>query len=255
MYYIASKLVSESLLSLYPVFVKNINLPMQTQLWSRFFTYTVVSFFFIDKTIIPLLCSLPGLLLMLVTIVHVYVSYKGFMLLESGFSYVLFYTYPLFIYLGTYFSLDPYFIFPMIGTWIMYQDNKQINLLGIGMILLAAITEAMIYFIVRRLKTSNPWNHVFISYFLGALLFSNASTTNVTLSLAINAVIGLVGYLLRFMAISNLTPIVYSFLSYVGVIMAFIYGVIFSQEAITLPKLIATLFILVPSIKQTLQKM
>ena len=123
------------------------------------------------------------------------------------------------------------------------------------MILLAAITEAMIYFIVRRLKTPNPWNHVFISYLLGALLFSNASTTNVTLSLAINAVIGLVGYLLRFMAISNLTPIVYSFLSYVGVIMAFIYGVIFSHEAITIPKLIATLFILVPSIKHTLQKM
>ena len=252
--YILGKIISESLLSLYPVFVKNIKLPMATQLWSRFFTYTVISFFFIDKSIISLLLSIPGILLMLVTILHVYVSYKGFMLLESGISYALFYTYPLFIYLGTYYSIDPYFIFPMIGTWIMYQDNKKINLLGIGMILLAAITEAMIYFIVRRIKTPNPWNHVFISYVLGALLFSTSSTQNVTLSLAINAIIGLVGYLLRFIAMTHLTPILYSFLSYIGVIMAFVYGVIFNQEIITLPKIIATLLILIPSINQNIYK-
>jgi drug/metabolite transporter (DMT)-like permease len=252
--YILGKIISESLLSLYPVFVKNIQLPMATQLWSRFFTYTVISFFFIDKSIIPLLLSIPGILLMFVTILHVYVSYKGFMLLESGISYALFYTYPLFIYLGTYYSIDPYFIFPMIGTWIMYQDNKKINLWGIGMILLAAITEAMIYFIVRRIKTPNPWNHVFISYVLGAILFSSASTQNVTLSLAINAVIGLVGYLLRFIAMTHLTPILYSFLSYVGVIMAFVYGVIFNQEPITLLKIIATLLILIPSINQNIYK-
>lgn len=252
--YILSKIISESLLSLYPVFVKNIHLPMQTQLWSRFFTYTVISFFFIDKSIISLLMSVPGMLLMVVTILHVYVSYKGFMLLESGISYALFYTYPLFIYLGTYYTIDPYFIFPMIGTWIMYQDNKKINLLGIGMILLAAITEAMIYFIVRRIKTPNPWNHVFISYVLGAILFSTASTQNVTLSLAINAIIGLVGYLLRFIAMTHLTPILYSFLSYIGVIMAFVYGVIFNHEIITLPKIIATLFILIPSINQNIYK-
>jgi drug/metabolite transporter (DMT)-like permease len=256
MLYIASKLLSESLLSLYPVFVKNIDLPIQTQMWSRFVTYTVISLFFIDKSIFSLLTSFYGIALMVVTILHVYVSYKGFLLLESGISYALFYTYPLFIYLGTYFSLTPYFIFPVLGTWLMYYDNKEINMLGVGMILLAAITEAMIYFIVRKLKTSNPWNHVFISYVLGTIVFSGfaSPTQTVSLSMAINAIIGLLGYLLRFFSISHLSPVVYSFLSYVGIIMAFVYGVIFNGDSITPFKLLATFFILIPSIQQIMKK-
>ena len=255
MLYIASKLLAESLLSLYPVFVKHIDLPIQSQMWSRFFTYTVISVFFVDKSIIKLLPSLYGVLLMVVTMIHVFVSYKGFLLLESGVSYALFYTYPLFIYLGTYFSLTPYFIFPVLGTWLMYYDNKKINMLGVGMILLAAITEAMIYFIVRKLKTSNPWNHVFISYVLGAVLFSKFATTtsNVSLSLVINAIIGLAGYLLRFFSMTHLSPLLYSFLSYIGIVMAFIYGVIFNKESITVTKLIATLLILIPSIQQIIK--
>ena len=256
MLYIASKLISESLLSLYPVFVKNINLPIQTQMWSRFVTYTIISLFFIDKSIVSLLTSFYGIALMLVTILHVYVSYKGFLLLESGISYALFYTYPLFIYLGTYFSLTPYFIFPVIGTWLMYYDNKEINALGVGMILLAAITEAMIYFIVRKLKTPNPWNHVFISYVLGTVLFAGfaTSTQTVSISMLINAIIGLLGYLLRFFSISHLSPITYSFLSYVGIVMAFVYGVIFNGESITIYKIMATLLILIPSIHQIIKK-
>lgn len=152
--------------------------------------------------------------------------------------------------------MTPYFIFPVLGTWLMYYDNKEINMLGVGMILLAAITEAMIYFIVRKLKTSNPWNHVFISYVLGTIVFSGfaSPTQTVSLSMAINAIIGLLGYLLRFFSISHLSPVVYSFLSYVGIIMAFVYGVIFNGDSITPFKLLATFFILIPSIQQIMKK-
>jgi drug/metabolite transporter (DMT)-like permease len=255
MLYIASKVIAESLLSLYPVFVKHIQLPIETQMWSRFFTYTVISFFFIDKSILKLLPSFYGVMLMLVTMVHVYTSYKGFLLLESGISYALFYTYPIFIYLGSYFSLTPYFIFPVLGTSLLFYDNKSMNAFGVFMILLAAITEAMIYFIVRKLKTSNPWNHVFISYVLGAVLFTKFATgaTNVSWSLVINAIIGLAGYLLRFFSMAHLSPVLYSFLSYIGIVMAFVYGVIFNGESITMIKLFATLLILIPSIQQIIQ--
>jgi drug/metabolite transporter (DMT)-like permease len=255
MLYIASKVLAESLLSLYPVFVKHINLPIETQMWSRFFTYTVISFFFIDKSILKLLPSFYGVLLMLVTMIHVYTSYKGFLLLESGISYALFYTYPLFIYLGSYFSLTPYFIFPVLGTWLLFYDNKSLNAFGVFMILLASITEAMIYFIVRKLKTSNPWNHVFISYVLGAVLFTKfaTTTTNVSWSLVINAIIGLVGYLLRFFSMAHLSPLLYSFLSYIGIVMAFVYGVIFNGESLTMTKLFATILILIPSMQQIIQ--
>jgi drug/metabolite transporter (DMT)-like permease len=238
------------------VFVKHIDLPIETQMWSRFFTYTVISFFFIDKTILKLLPSFYGVLLMIVTMVHVYTSYKGFLLLESGISYALFYTYPIFIYLGTYLSITPYFIFPMLGTLLLFYDNKSINALGVFMCLLAAMTEAMIYFIVRKLKTSNPWNHVFISYVLGSVLLTKFVTTatNVSWSLVINAIIGLAGYLLRFFSMAHLSPILYSFLSYIGIVMAFVYGVIFNGESITMLKLFATILILIPSIQQIIKK-
>jgi drug/metabolite transporter (DMT)-like permease len=215
--------------------------------------------FFIDKSIVSLITSWNGILLMLVTMIHVYVSYQGFLLLESGISYALFYTYPLFIYLGNYFSIHLYFIFPLLGTWLMYYDNKKINMIGIGMILLAAITEAMIYFIVRNLKTSNPWNHVFISYVLGAVLFTafvkdiqKLKSTTTILSVGINGIIGLIGYLLRFYSATRLSPVLYSFLSYIGIVMAFIYGVIFSNESITIYKIIATILILIPSIQKNI---
>ena len=45
---IFSKLVAEGLLSLYPIFVKNIGLPLSLQVWSRVFSYTAISAFFID---------------------------------------------------------------------------------------------------------------------------------------------------------------------------------------------------------------
>ena len=51
-YEIAGKLLSESLLSLYPVIVKNIGIPLEMKLWSRFFTYVVISMFLIDKSYI-----------------------------------------------------------------------------------------------------------------------------------------------------------------------------------------------------------
>jgi drug/metabolite transporter (DMT)-like permease len=122
---------------------------------------------------------------------------------------------------------------------------------GFIMILLAALTEAAIYFLVRDIKTTNNWNHVFISYFLGAVLlsayffvnkfasapslhgedslgaiFKSISESNrLTFSLIVNAVIGLFGYLLRFFAITHLDTYLYAVLSYFGIVMAFIYGI------------------------------
>ena len=82
---VISKILSESLLSLYPVFVKNIDLPLHLQLWSRFMTYIVITGFFIDWGFIAKsMFSKNGLLLSFITIIHVYTSYRGFQLLESG---------------------------------------------------------------------------------------------------------------------------------------------------------------------------
>ena len=79
---------------------------------------------------------------------------------------------------------------------------------SVFMVFLAALTEAGLYFIVRDLKTKNNWNHLFISYFFGAILLTGSLFGNIkrhlksgllTGSFVLNIVIGLMGYLLRFL--------------------------------------------------------
>jgi drug/metabolite transporter (DMT)-like permease len=263
---IASKLASESLLSLYPVFVKHINLPILLQLWSRFFTYVFFSAFFVNwEIVLKHLFSKTGLALSLTTIAHVYTSYRGFHLLESGLAYTLFYTYPLMILLMAGEPLQISMIFVIFGILLLSsptsskndenkkEDNQTDLYTGYVMIAAAALTEALIYFQIRHIKTENNWNHVFLSYLWGAIALSAWNNTSIIQtttvnqlsgSLLINLVIGLFGYFLRFFAASRLAPRIYAPLSYFGIVMAYIYGFIFSGEKITWQKIVGTLLII-----------
>jgi drug/metabolite transporter (DMT)-like permease len=126
---------------------------------------------------------------------------------------------------------------------------------GLGMILLAALTEAFIYFMVRRVKTTNHWNHVFISYFLGAVIMSAyvvyenytgginepvSDKGRVGLSILINGVIGSVGYFLRFYSSYRLDASIYAPLSYFGVVMSYVYGILFDNEKLGWEKVLGT---------------
>ena len=309
---VISKILSESLLSLYPVFVKNIDLPLHLQLWSRFITYIVITGFFVDWGFIAKsLFSKNGLLLSVITIIHVYTSYRGFQLLESGIAYSLFYTYPLIILLVAGEPINALMFLAIIGVILLSNDLPSNNLSlqnedyphifgnnvnknasspkyivkegiqedsektqsktldntpmfpyeGYVMIALAASTEAIIYFIVRAIQTTNNWNHLFLSYFAGTFLFSFIGiqdiakitlTSTLSISLFINAIIGLCGYLLRFYATTRLSPATYAPLSYIGIVMAYVYGLVFNQEQITLQKVIGTICILATIFKRKL---
>lgn len=274
---IFSKLVAESLLSLYPIFVKNIGLPLSLQVWSRVFSYTAISAFFIDYSfVLQTLFSMNGILLAVITLVHIYTSYRGFQLLESGVSYTLFYTYPIMILLFSKQGLHPVMLLSLLGVFLLSSTSTSTkvkahdqpedpepkiespwSIEGYIMILLAALTEALIYFVVRNIKTENPWNHIFLSYFLGAGILSVGFSpqilgmklnSSLSWSLGINVVIGLIGYLLRFFAISRLTPALYAPLSYFGVFMAYIYGIFIQKDTITLQKILGTLMIILPNL-------
>jgi drug/metabolite transporter (DMT)-like permease len=266
MYEILIKILSESLLSLYPVFVKNIDLALDLQVWSRFFSYVIVAGFFIDyKYVYENVFSKNGMLLSLITLVHVYVSYRGFQLLESGLSYTLFYLYPIMILLMSGRAIHPIMAVSLLGVYLLTSGEafSGVNVKGIEgiiMILIAALTEAFIYFVVRGMKTDNSWNHLFLSYFLGVFVMSffvydrfheflELGTANVlNISIAINVVIGLFGYLLRLYAIPRLDILTYSVLSYVGVVMAYIYGMIFNGDKITFEKVLGTVCIIIPNL-------
>ena len=275
-YEIVGKLLSESLLSLYPVFVKNIGLPLTLQTWSRCFSYAVISAFFIDyQFVYRALTSSSGILLALTTIAHIYSSYRGFELLESGVAYSLFYMYPLLILLVARKQIHPIILLALFGVFLLVSNEKfdVMNVIkspeGFVMILLAALTEAAIYFLVRDIKTTNNWNHVFISYFLGAILFSayffanslkkytsetflssisETLSSRLSFSLGINSVIGLFGYLLRFFAITRLDTYLYASLSYFGIVMAFIYGIFINGETVNIQKIIGALLIVLSNL-------
>jgi len=259
---ILSKLASESLLSLYPVFVKNIGLPLSIQTWSRCFSYAIISSFFIDYSfVLNSIMSRSGILLSLVTIAHIYTSYRGFELLDSGVAYSIFYLYPIMILLMANKSVHPIMFLALFGVFLLASNDfdfthvleKIQSVEGVTMILLAAFTEAVIYFLVRDIKTLNNWNHIFISYFLGAIILSGLFydkiaamkfTGPLSISLIINSIIGLTGYLLRFYAVSRLDTMIYAPLSYFGIVMSFIYGFI-NGDVFTIQKVIGASLIII----------
>lgn len=278
---IASKLLSESLLSLYPIFVKNIGLPLSLQTWSRFFSYAFISGFFIDGPfVIKAMMTSTGMLLSLITMVHIYSSYRGFELLESGVAYSIFYLYPIMIVLMaintdlykdkqiSYQKIIPIMFLALFGVFLLVS-NKHFDIMdifvspeGVIMLLLAAFTEASIYFLVKNIKTTNNWNHIFISYVWGAIFMSAYFAPNIakitettpiissslSVSLGINIVIGLLGYLLRFFAISRLDPLLYASLSYFGIVMAFVYGIFLNGDIIDIKKIAGAVLIIISNL-------
>jgi len=283
---ILGKLASESLLSLYPTIIKNISIPFEMQLWTRFITYALVSALFVDwHFVYETLLTGVGWLLPLVTMIHVYVSYRGFQLLDGGVAYALFYTYPFMILILAGQRLSPAILVAFLGILLltvphlgdlskMWRDLPPLfghihpiqesfgqvasNYEGIAMVLLAALTEAFIYFIVKNIKTKNNWNHLFLSYGLGAAILTGAYLGEIGkiaewgggigLALGANVFIGLFGYLLRFYAISRLSTAIYAPLSYFGIFMAFVYGVAFSGETVTLQKVLGAICIVVANL-------
>ena len=281
---ILSKLTSESLLSLYPIFVKKIGISSSLQLWTRLITYVSISIFFVNWSFIKSsLFTLDSLTLGLVNLSHVFFSYEGFRHLDSGVSFAIFNSYPLMILLlaGTMWHNSYLLVFLGLAFFIYgnYTEKKEETKekdaekkkekneakekenfnYGLIMILLAALTEALIYFLIRRIKTANTWNHVFISYFLGAVLMSVYSIYNyadtstgletadkgrVGLAVIINGIIGTVGYFLRFFASYRLEPEIYAPLSYFGVVMSYVYGLIFNNESLNWKKVLGTVSIL-----------
>ncbi len=271
---ILSKLTSESLLSLYPIFVKKIGISPVLQLWSRLVTYVLIAMCFVDWSFIKsTITSLDSITLGIINLAHVYFSYEGFRHLDSGVSFAIFNSYPLMILLLAGVMWHNSYLLAIIGLALFIYGNyaeknknkdenkeeedtskEEVDFnYGLIMILFAALTEAFIYFLVRRVKTTNNWNHVFISYFIGAIImtayvaFNKIEFVNkarIGLSMGINGLIGSLGYFLRFYSSYRLDADIYAPLSYFGVVMSYVYGIVFDNETLNWQKVLGTISIL-----------
>lgn len=290
-----SMLASESLLSLYPIFVKKIGLSLVHQVWTRLLAYVAMSAIFVDWGFIKsAFFSSDALILALINLSHIFFSYEGFRNLDSGVSFAIFNTYPLMILLIAGVMWNNVYLLVLLGLALFVLGERTggttsatgtegltegttkrtgstartltagltktqespINFIyGLAMILFAALTEALIYFMVRRIKTDNHWNHVFLSYMMGFIaisgyLFSSGNNfgktmlPRMTLAIGLNGFIGSVAYFLRFFAASNLAASIFAPLAYFGMVMSYVYGIVFNQETLSWEKVGGTLCIL-----------
>ncbi len=205
-----------------------------------------------------------------ITLAHVAASYYAFSELPAGVAMSLFYTYPFWNLLGgaigfgekvttTQIGLT---LLAFLGVLLVSFGSSQapegspagtppppIRWTGIASALAAALTESAMYFGVRTAKEPNPYYATLELYpgalfgllaFLGLRRVQGQATQIDTRAsawgpmLAFNAIIGFVGYALRFWAIPRVSTATFGLLSFVGVVSSFLFGWWFAGEKPTL---------------------
>jgi hypothetical protein len=117
------------------------------------------------------------------------------------------------------------------------------------MALAAALTESLIYFVVKTSSINSPIANMLQLYPLGFLALAaysglegfkdvSGSPKQIGTIVAFNIFIGFLGYMLRFYAIPLLDTSIYSILTFIGVAMGYVWGLIFVGEK---PSLVALL--------------
>jgi drug/metabolite transporter (DMT)-like permease len=262
--------------------VKKIDLSLIHQVWARLLAYVAMASIFVDWSFIRgALFSPDAMLLAAINLSHIFFSYEGFRNLDSGVSFAIFNTYPLMILLIAGVMWNNVYLLVLLGLALFVigearsatrsatatdkarseatqsestTSEKPNFIYGVAMILLAALTEALIYFTIRRIKTGNHWNHVFLSYLFGFIAitgylfttfdFASVLKPRMGLAIGLNGFIGSVAYFLRFFAASNLSASIFAPLAYFGMVMSYVYGMVFNQETLSWEKVAGTLSIL-----------
>ena len=250
-------ITSEVALSLYPILIKVVPTNFDTQLLARFGVFTFASLLFYTNQPVNIFKSL---LYGILTIFHVVVSYIAFSNLSAGTAISLFYTYPIMnVIAGILFlkeTISPvsilFILLGFIGTVVLsYQIDevkgeqpfKLSKSLAIWAGLAAAFSETLMFLMVRNTNTSNPIDSMLqlypgalILFGLYLLLGKKVSTidTNIgnwTKLGLFNLLIGFAGYCLRFYSINNTSTLVFSLLSFIGVLSSYVFGKYFVDES------------------------
>ena len=259
-----SVLYSELVLSLYPILIKLVQTNTYNQLLARFLVFPLLAF--IGGTVYhhTLWDSasdwISGLIMNSVNIVHIGASYTAFKDLPAGTAISLFYMYPIFnviagaLLFGESISLLSIGLIAVafLGTYLIatsHEEEKKADSTyhkGVFMGILAAVTETLIFVFVRSNKKAqqSPFYAVSQLYPFGliALVLYGLFHTNIVDTtpinwlylLGFNGLLGFTGYIARFYAISNVPTIIFSLLSFIGVIGGYVWGLLFTDDKPTL---------------------
>ncbi len=214
-----------------------------------------------------------GILHGLFNLGHVAVSYISYKLLPAGSAVSLFYLYPIFnVIIGSTLlgeTYNPYILLllplALIGTYLVAtasdinngknketeenRKNRKNKLIGIACAILAAISESVIFFFIRSNTDAfkSPFytvDHLYPAGLIALLLYGlfnptskkilDTSSTNWMKLLGFNALLGFTGYISRFYGLPKVSTILFSLLSFIGVISAYVWGLLFANEKITI---------------------
>jgi len=139
--------------------------------------------------------------------------------------------------------------------YIINNLNIKNNNIGLIAGIVSALTESIIYFMVKDdVVSASPFIQLLKTYLLGGILsiiylIKNLNHINLDYHFWItiilfNTIVGFVGYLLRFIMIPRLSTLLFNSLIFVGVIFSYLWGYILSKEPITYDNLSGTALIL-----------
>jgi len=258
-------LLSEVVLSAYPILIKQVDTSVffQTGLRMAIFGTLAGTAGVLTGSSVPIanLWTEEGIATGLLNLFHVGSSYTAFEQLPAGNAMALFYIYPVFNILAAAVFLResiPYASIPWIalaffGTLLLAQPTpKNWTLIGVICALIAAATETGIYLWFRSKSKEGesdkqPWTKMTQMYGSSAMLWTIIAVVGAVLGLfaqstfrlsagglgiiaLFNALVGFVGYALRFYLIPRVSTVVFSVLSFFGVISAYGFGWLFQGE-------------------------
>jgi len=255
----AFTILAESVLALYPIAVKNIDVNFITQLVARLGTFAGLAYGLAGPTDKAEAVKPDNILYNVLNLVHIAASYGSYTLLPAGNALALFYTYPFWTTLVGWLVLGEPFKWSVVvllvvaayGTWLVsqhskveaYQDQGRTDpntSYGVFLALLSAVTETLIYLIAKTPANPTAFSTILQLYPYGAIatlaygLYKKNLSTNFSTGwlplILFNAFIGFIGYAIRFYAIPFLTASTFSILSFVGVASAFFWQLLFTKD-------------------------
>jgi drug/metabolite transporter (DMT)-like permease len=274
-------LLSEIVLSAYPILIKAVPTNLWTQIVSRLLVYSVAAASAMVATgnskqfsdISWKTMGGAGLL----NLAHITASYKAFSDLSPGDAMAIFYTYPIWNIIVAWFLLGeviplsslPWILIALIGMFLVAHPEtgtildleKPISTLSA---LLAALTETAIYFYFKLMKEKEGGFKGLFELYGGAGLWmlpavlvgmlgvkpGGLEIPKVDLSwkvwlpmILFNTFIGFTGYSMRVTAIPLISTAVFSMLSFFGVVAAYIFGYLFNGEKPSMKASIGALMI------------
>jgi drug/metabolite transporter (DMT)-like permease len=255
-------LLSETVLSAYPILIKKVNASVFAQTGIRMLTYTVLAALaaFVTKSPLSGLSLKELIATGLLNLIHVGSSYTAFEALSAGNAMALFYTYPVWNLIGAAVAFKeeiplntiPWMSLALLGAVLLSQPTTQNwSLVGVVSALVAALTETGIYLWFRKEakgheEDATPWKGMFNMYggslvlwailLIGGLIVGSGSLGGVPSGSAFqtmfifNAVVGFLGYALRFFTIPKVSTVAFSVMSFFGVVAAYLLGWLFMGE-------------------------